>query len=266
MRKIILAFAVLAGTVSMLNAQDVITLKNGNETQAKVLEIGTTDITYKQFSNQSGPTYTVKKSDVFRIVDAEGRILFINQTPSSNTQKTQPSEPYSGGNTSSSSSDDERKGYVSIAVGVAVLTEEYSDANVGAQITLNGAYLFTKHVGVDATFLYTTYAVDDTDYSIGTTGYYVGPLFSFPNSTKKIEWDIKPQIGIARIRVEEGSASVKTDNKFSFGLGGAVRFNITSRFAISANVDYYNIVWKDDSSSEVDFSHIGMAGGFHFRF
>jgi hypothetical protein len=178
-----------------------------------------------------------------------------------------PPEPYYDEKRKSSSSDDDRKGYVSVAIGAAVLTEDYDYigvSGVGAQITLNGAYLFTKNVGVDATFLYTTYPSDD-DYSVGTTGFYVGPLFSFPNSTKKIEWDIKPQIGLARIRIDEGGASVKTKNTFSFGLGGAVRFNITSRFAISGNVDYYNIVVKNDSN-EADFSHIGFTGGFHFRF
>jgi hypothetical protein len=260
MRKIILAFAVLAGTVSMLNAQDVITLKNGNETQAKVLEIGTTDITYKQFSNQSGPTYTEKKSNVFRIVDAEGRILFINQT---STPPPSPPQPYDGGSGSSrSSSDVERKGYVSVTLGAAVVTEEYSDIDVGAEFTLNAAYLFAKNVGVDATFLYTTYSSDD-DFSVSATGFFIGPLISFANSSKKIEFDFKPQIGTSKIK-SHGDVSFTFKTKFSYGGGFSVRFNITDRIAVSGNANYYSIVAKD--SKDINLSHIGISGGFHIRF
>ena len=61
---IILSFLALAGAIK---AQDVITLKNGDDINAKVLEIGDNEIKYKKFANLNGPTYAIKKSEIFMI-------------------------------------------------------------------------------------------------------------------------------------------------------------------------------------------------------
>jgi len=55
-------------------AQDVITLKNGDEIRAKVQEIGICEVKYKKFDNQNGPLYIVMKSEIFRIRYANGSI------------------------------------------------------------------------------------------------------------------------------------------------------------------------------------------------
>jgi len=52
--------------------QDVITLKNGNEIQALVQEIGEIDVIYKKYENPNGPNYTMEKSEIFMIVYANG--------------------------------------------------------------------------------------------------------------------------------------------------------------------------------------------------
>ncbi len=48
-------------------AQDVIYLKNGDQIEAKVLEIGISEIRYQKFNNLSGPTYVVSKADLIKI-------------------------------------------------------------------------------------------------------------------------------------------------------------------------------------------------------
>lgn len=48
-------------------AQDIIVKKDGTTIVTKVVEIGTSEIKYKKFSNQEGPTYTVLSSDVLAI-------------------------------------------------------------------------------------------------------------------------------------------------------------------------------------------------------
>ena len=48
-------------------AQDVIVKRDGSTIISKVLEVNQTDIKYKKFSNQQGPTYTINKSDVMAI-------------------------------------------------------------------------------------------------------------------------------------------------------------------------------------------------------
>lgn len=64
-------------------SQDLITKKNGEVIQTKVLEVGQTEIKYKKFGNQNGPTYTIGKSDVLMIRYENGtKDLFNNQQKS----------------------------------------------------------------------------------------------------------------------------------------------------------------------------------------
>jgi hypothetical protein len=53
--------------LNIASAQDIITLKNGEEISAKVTEIEMNLIKYKKFDNQPGSYYTVSKADVFMI-------------------------------------------------------------------------------------------------------------------------------------------------------------------------------------------------------
>jgi uncharacterized protein (TIGR02145 family) len=48
-------------------SQDIIVRKSGDEIQAKVTDIELETVKYKMFSNITGPTYTILKSDVFMI-------------------------------------------------------------------------------------------------------------------------------------------------------------------------------------------------------
>lgn len=50
-----------------LSAQDYIMLLNGDEIKSKVLEINDQNIKYKKYFNLTGPTYTLKKSEIFLI-------------------------------------------------------------------------------------------------------------------------------------------------------------------------------------------------------
>ena len=58
---------------------DLITFKNGDEVNCKVIEIGDYEIKYKRCDNLEGPLITVKKSDVFMVKYANGtKELFNN--------------------------------------------------------------------------------------------------------------------------------------------------------------------------------------------
>ncbi len=70
---------------------DVITLKNGDEIQAKILEITPIEIKYKKCNLPDGPLYIVKKSDAFMIKYANGTKEIIksdNEQVSSNSNKS----------------------------------------------------------------------------------------------------------------------------------------------------------------------------------
>ena len=63
MKKLIsLLFMTLLGL--SVQAQDVIVKHDGSTILSKVIKIGTTEVEYKKFSNQNGPTYTILKSDI----------------------------------------------------------------------------------------------------------------------------------------------------------------------------------------------------------
>jgi hypothetical protein len=67
MKKIILATLTVIFTLGICFAQDVIIKKSGEDIQAKVLEVSQTEVMYKEFANQNGPTLTMLKSDVLMV-------------------------------------------------------------------------------------------------------------------------------------------------------------------------------------------------------
>ncbi|MDR1259157.1 MAG: hypothetical protein LBK65_07780 [Tannerellaceae bacterium] len=67
MKKSIILLAVFFGSMATVFAQDIITLKSGDEVKAKVQEVGLTDVKYKKYDNLEGPVYTLLKTDIFMI-------------------------------------------------------------------------------------------------------------------------------------------------------------------------------------------------------
>ena len=70
-------------------AQDKILLKNGNEIQSVVQEVGFNEIKYKRFDNLNGPTYIVKKIEINQIVYENGTMDFFGPTSPSEQTDTQ---------------------------------------------------------------------------------------------------------------------------------------------------------------------------------
>ena len=72
--------------MKLLPAQDVITNKNGDETKAKVIEVGQTEIKYKKYTNLNGPIFTVSKSEVFMIKYENGEKEVFNSENKKNNE------------------------------------------------------------------------------------------------------------------------------------------------------------------------------------
>jgi len=66
-KRTVLLLAILCINVAYSFAQDIITLKNGDDVKALVQEIGDTDVKYKKFENQNGPVYSMKKSEILTL-------------------------------------------------------------------------------------------------------------------------------------------------------------------------------------------------------
>ena len=74
-----LALAMLFFGAAM--AQDVITLKNGDEINGKVTKVSSTEIEYKLASNPDGPTYTKPVTEIFMVKYENGQKDVFNNTP-----------------------------------------------------------------------------------------------------------------------------------------------------------------------------------------
>jgi len=67
MKKIISTTLLVLFALGICFSQDVITKKSGDEIQAKISEITTTQVKYNRFDNLNGPVYSIDLSDVLMI-------------------------------------------------------------------------------------------------------------------------------------------------------------------------------------------------------
>jgi len=67
----------------MIMAQDVIVKKDQSTVMSKVLEITNTEIKYKKWSNQDGPTYSISRTDVVSINYENGEVEVFSGNPNS---------------------------------------------------------------------------------------------------------------------------------------------------------------------------------------
>jgi len=74
MLKTVLLVALLAGTATLCWSQDKIYRKNGKIVEAKVLEIGSAEVKYKEFSNPDGPIYVLETDRIIKIVYENGKV------------------------------------------------------------------------------------------------------------------------------------------------------------------------------------------------
>jgi hypothetical protein len=79
MRKIILTTLTTILTLTLCFSQDVITNKSGEDIQAKILEVGQTEIKYKKFDYQNGPIFSIAKSEVLMIRYENGSKDIFNE-------------------------------------------------------------------------------------------------------------------------------------------------------------------------------------------
>lgn len=83
MKRIILILSSLLMCVATVSAQDIITKKNGEDIQAKVLEIDNNNVKYKLFDEPNGVTYTMPKAQILIIRYESGRNELFNTASTS---------------------------------------------------------------------------------------------------------------------------------------------------------------------------------------
>ena len=80
----------------MAIAQDVIVMKDRSTIMSKVLEITSTEIKYKKWNNQDGPTYSINRSEVVSINYENGEVEKFSDNP--NSQQNIYSQPNQNNN------------------------------------------------------------------------------------------------------------------------------------------------------------------------
>jgi hypothetical protein len=90
MRKIFFTpVLLLTGIVSGLNAQDVITKRDGSEILTKVIAKEANTVKYKMFDNLSGPDYVLQKSEILEIRYESGRSETFASATTATTTRTE---------------------------------------------------------------------------------------------------------------------------------------------------------------------------------
>jgi len=82
MKKILITI-IMGLTIGSVYSQDVITKKSGEDIQSKVLEVTTSEVKYKKFDNQTGPIFTILKSEILMIRYENGSKDVFNESSSS---------------------------------------------------------------------------------------------------------------------------------------------------------------------------------------
>lgn len=85
MKKVMLVMLLMVGFSA--HAQDVIVKKNGSTILSKVLEVNPDNVKYKKFSNQTGPAYTINKSEIMAINYENGEIDTFEDSQDSYTNR-----------------------------------------------------------------------------------------------------------------------------------------------------------------------------------
>ncbi len=81
MKRFFMLLMTLVGFVTTLSAQDIIVKTNHDKIEAKVVEISTTDVRYKRYSNPDGPTYVLPIEHISRIDYQNGESDLFNALP-----------------------------------------------------------------------------------------------------------------------------------------------------------------------------------------
>lgn len=91
MKKIFIQI-ILALNISITYSQDLITTKSGEDIPAKILEVGTSEIKYKKFNHEDGPTYSILKSATLMIRYQDGSKDIFQENPEDNNTQSSKSD------------------------------------------------------------------------------------------------------------------------------------------------------------------------------
>jgi len=228
---------------SQTNYQDVVYLKNGSTIRGTIIE----QVPGKSIKIETADksVFVYKMDEIEKLAKEENLAI--------------KGEKYSG----------KKRGFIGLSVGANIPVGKFADENDGAAKTgfqinlINFGYLFSDNIGITATWFGASNPIvgGGSDYLWSHGGLLVGPLFSFPVS-EKIEWDVKPMVGLSWASITNTNLDMASSFAFSFGTG--FRFNVSRLIALTLGVDYTTSKFKWDIGDQ-SMGTLGLKGGFAFR-
>jgi len=216
------------------NAQDIITKKDGSEIQSKVTEVTTTEIKYKKFDNQTGPTYTMPRSEAFMIKYENGtKDVFANESSKVSTITSENDKNKVIDNSSPTS-----KGRYFLSPNLAYkypldLLDGYSVLDLS--LNFDNGYFIGENLAITST-IGGDYV--NTSTSSHSTSYY---------STAKKKY------------INTGTVAGTSSSTFLFTYGGGLRYYIAEKIFLGASL----ISSTKDFSNNISCAYF-QAGYAHF--
>lgn len=240
-----------------LFAQDIITLKSGEEIKAKVTEIANTEIKYKKFDNQSGPAYVLQKSEIFMIKYENGeKEVFTNANTSNRTTRN-------NSITSNQPIDvtGERRGFIGITLGAALPIGDMSDwgAKTGFNFNLiKYGYLFNPNFGIGGSWMGNAFSFDDGSGTMSYGCLSIGGLGTVYNGA--MNFDFKGELGYMYANIEDNYGNSVDNTGLCFILGAGMRYPVTQRLSLMGNLDFVT-----GKVGDANVSSINISGGIAFK-
>jgi len=231
-----------------LYAQDVITLRNGDQIEARVTEISPTELRFKRFDNLDGPTRVISLSDVFAINYENGTREVINPlVPATQEQPTTPAsqataipaqqeqrQTAAANSMQTARSEQNVRGEMAFGGNVLLgISENYVDAGVGAKFLFDAttAFRMAAELGIlwgstDAIGISGMRCID-----VGVYGHFLIP--------SNIGF-VYPTVGIGFMNLSlrvSGTDPRISENELVFTLGFGTEFVFTSNPRIAMNIE-----------------------------
>ena len=86
MRKVLLLAISVVAAIGVY-AQDVIVTRDAQRIEAKILEVSSSEIKYKELDNLDGPTFIIEASEISSVIYSNGKVVLYNQSAQSEPQK-----------------------------------------------------------------------------------------------------------------------------------------------------------------------------------
>ena len=91
MKRVMILLTVMVITICSF-AQDIIVTKDAKKIDAKILEVSTSEIRYKELDNLDGPVFILRADEIVTIIYANGKVVLYNQETEQETREAAEAE------------------------------------------------------------------------------------------------------------------------------------------------------------------------------